>query len=96
MSLAAVGAPFRLRGCPGHRREPELGAAHQESRCCTLNRGRLNRSLPLDLDILFAAAMGDGEHDANTDQDRDSNQSPRGADALQDTQFPERGQKATH
>jgi hypothetical protein len=57
---------------------------------------RLNRSLPVDLDIFFAAAMGDGNHDANADQDRDSDQNPRRANVLQNTQFPERRQKTTH
>ena len=31
-----------------------------------------HRSLPVDFDIVFAAATGDCEHDANTDRDHDS------------------------
>src|ERR1700676_3447245 len=55
-----------------------------------------NRSLPVDLDVFFAAAVGDRDHDADADHDRDTDQSPRGADALQNTQFPERGQETTN
>jgi hypothetical protein len=57
---------------------------------------RWNRSLPVDLDVFFAAAIGDRNHDAEADHDRDSDQSPRDADALQNTQFPERGQDAAN
>jgi hypothetical protein len=48
-------------------------------------------SLPVDLDVFFAAAMGDGNHDADADQNRDSDQCPGGADPLQHTQLPESG-----
>src|SRR5579862_434082 len=50
--------------------------------------------LPIDLDVLFAAAVGHGDHDADADSDRDADQGPRRADARQDAQFPQRGQQA--
>jgi hypothetical protein len=55
-----------------------------------------NRSLPVDLDVFFAAAIGDRDHDAKADHDHDSDHSPRCADTLQNTQFPERGQQASN
>jgi hypothetical protein len=47
-------------------------------------------SLMVDLDIFLA--VGDGEHDADTDQYDDPDQCPHRADAGQHLQFPERGQ----
>jgi hypothetical protein len=75
------------------RRIPAIRAM----RVLQLGDGRArNRSLPVDLDVFFAAAIGDGDHDANADQDRDSDQSPRRADAFQNTQFPQRSQETAN
>ena len=49
------------------------------------------RSLPVDLNVLFAAAMGDGDHDPDADQNRESDQCPDCANPLQHTQFPKGG-----
>jgi hypothetical protein len=83
-----------MAGMVGAEEMVEAGLIVDATQCRP--RARLNRSLPVDLDIFFAAAMRDGNHDANADQDRDSDQSPRGANVLQNTQFPERRQKTTH
>jgi len=55
-----------------------------------------HRSLPVDFDIVFAAATGNCEHDANADCDNYSDQCPCHTDAGQNTHFPERGDKATN
>src|ERR1700733_2460478 len=60
------------------------------------NLPRWNRSVQVDLDVFFSAAVGARDHDAEADHDRDSDQSPRDADALQNTHFPERGQDAAN
>jgi hypothetical protein len=39
-------------------------------------------SLVVDLNVVFAAAIGDRDHDPDADQYRDSDQSPRGADTF--------------
>jgi hypothetical protein len=56
----------------------------------------VDRSLPVDFDILFAAAIGDSDHDANTDHDHNSDHGPCRADGGENAQFPERGEKATN
>jgi hypothetical protein len=55
-----------------------------------------HRSLPVDSDIFFAAATGGCKHYADTNRDHDSDQSPCSTDAGQNTQFPERSEKATN
>ena len=53
-----------------------------------------NRLLVVDFDVFLDAAIGDRDHDAKADRDRDSDQCPRCADSFQNTHFPERGQNA--
>jgi hypothetical protein len=56
---------------------------------------RSNESLGINLNIVFAAAIGHGDHDSNADQYRKSDQGPCGANAFQNTELPERGHEAT-
>jgi hypothetical protein len=58
-------------------RNPEISS--------NLKLDRLKRSFPVNLDIFFAAAMRDGDHDSDANQNRDTNQCPGGADVLRDT-----------
>jgi hypothetical protein len=87
----------RMYGLPG---EKTSDRTLKRRRCSPGKRllalPRSNGSLPVDLDIFFAAAVGNGDHDANPNQDRDPDQSPRSPDALQNTHFPECGQKAAY
>ena len=52
--------------------------------------------LSINLDVFFRAAVGDSDHDAESEEDRESDQGPRRADARQDSQFPQRGQNTTY
>jgi hypothetical protein len=53
-------------------------------------------SLPIDFDVLFAAATRYGEHDSETDCNHDADHGPCRPDAGQNTQFPECGEKAAN
>ena len=53
-----------------------------------------SRSVPIDLDVLLAAAVRHGNHDAEADDDDDTDHGPRGADIGQDAQLPQGGQHA--
>src|SRR5271165_7073791 len=48
--------------------------------------------LAVDLDIFLGTAIADGDHDAKTQRDGDSDQRPGGADARQNAHFPQRRQ----
>jgi hypothetical protein len=51
--------------------------------------------LAIDLDVLFGTAIGNGDHDAKPENDRQANQGSGRADARQDPQFPQRSQNTT-
>jgi len=46
--------------------------AVREPCCARVTLGERRLLLPVDLDVFFGAAAGDGDHDAYADQDRDS------------------------
>jgi hypothetical protein len=54
-----------------------------------------NRSLAVDLDIFFGAAVGDREHDAEAGQYNDADHGPRCTYAFQNAQLLQRGQQST-
>src|SRR5687768_359242 len=51
--------------------------------------------LPVNLDVLFRAAIGDGDHYPDASQDYDANHDPGSLDILQNAQLPECGENAT-
>ena len=51
--------------------------------------------LMVNLDVLFRAATGDGDHYPHASQDYDANHDPASFDVLQNAQLPECGENAT-
>jgi hypothetical protein len=51
--------------------------------------------LPINLDVLFRAAVADRNHDPEPDSNGDPDEGPCRADPLQHSQLPKRGQNAT-
>src|SRR5688500_18682393 len=49
----------------------------------------------VNLDVLFRAATGDGDHYPHAGQDYDANHDPGSLDVLQNAQLPECGENAT-
>jgi hypothetical protein len=54
------------------------------------------RLLPVNVDVFSRAAVGDGNHDPQTDRDDDAHDRPKGADRRKNPGLPESRENATH